>query len=124
MENKKILIVEDEVSLSNLLKEKFEEAGFNAETALDGRAGFDAALAKHPDLILLDIVMPRMDGIEFLRKLHVDAWGKTAKVILLTNLSNVEKIAEATELGAQDYLVKSDWKVQDIIEKVKAKLNV
>jgi CheY-like chemotaxis protein len=127
MENKdlksKILIVEiveDDKPLLYVLSERFVKEGYNVLTAQTGEEGLDLALKNKPDLILLDIVMPKMDGITMLRKLREDAWGKKAKVILLTNLLADEKIAKAvTELEPLYYLIKTDWKLNDIIEKVR-----
>lgn len=82
----------------------------------------DVALLWHPDLILLDIVMPKMDGMTMLAQLREDEWGKTARVITLTNLSDTEKVAEAIEHGSYEYLVKSDWKIEDVVAKVREKL--
>ena len=77
------------------------------------------ALKEQPDVILLDIIMPKMDGITMLKKLREDAWGKEAKVILLTNLSSNEKLAEVTAQGSHEYLVKTDWKIEDVVTKVR-----
>lgn len=116
---KKILIVEDEQDLIEIIDEKFTREGFTVLKAGDGVEGLKVSLKEHPDLILLDIVMPRMDGLTMLKKLRQDSWGKTAEVILLTNLSPTEKSPTDTE-----YLIKSDWKLQDIVDKVKKKLKI
>lgn len=101
---------------------KLESEGFTVLEGQNGKTGLDIALAAHPDLILLDILMPEMDGIEVLKKLRGDVWGKTAKVVVLTHLNNMEKIAEAAEYGAKEYIVKSDIKLDDLTEKVKTVL--
>ena len=80
------------------------------------------AMQHHPDLILLDIIMPVMDGMTMLKKLRADEWGKKAEVIILTNLGDNEKVAEAMSQGSFDYLVKSDWNIADVAELVKKKL--
>lgn len=120
--NKKILIVEDEVSLLNALRDKLTREGFVTLEAKNGEEGLEIALRDHPDLILLDIVMPRMDGMTMLKKLREDDWGKTVKVIMLTNLSDMENVSEAVAQGSHEYLVKSDWKIEDVVEKVREKL--
>jgi DNA-binding response OmpR family regulator len=120
-----ILIVEDEEIMRKSLAEGFQKAGFEAHTAADGSEGLSAALQLHPDIMLVDIMMPKMDGITMLREMRKDEWGQHAKVILLTNVSDVAKIAEAMESGigeSYDYLVKTDWKLEDVIAKVKARL--
>ena len=78
----------------------------------------------HPDMILLDIIMPKMDGMSMLRKLREDNWGKTAKVILLTNLSSPEAVTEAIQHNVYDYLVKTNWKLESIVIKVRTMLGL
>ena len=122
-----VLIVEDEVSLRNALRDKFIREGFSASDARDGEAGLEAALKALPDIILLDIVMPKMDGIAMLRKLrHSNAWGENVPVILLTNLGldNEKMMKEIAEDKAVFYLVKSDWPLGSIITKVREVLSV
>lgn len=119
--NKKymVLIVEDEVSLATALHEKFISEGFSVLEAHDGEEGLEIALAKKPDCILLDIIMPKMDGITMLKHLRVDPWGKKAKVIMLTNLSDSTQVASAMEQDAFEFLVKSDVKIEEIVSKVR-----
>lgn len=124
MENKQktILIVEDEAPLRNALGDKLKRAGLIVLEARNGDEGLDVAMREHPDLILLDVMMPVMSGMAMFRQLREDAWGKSAKVIMLTNLNDSENIAEAMEQGSYDYYIKSDWKIDDLVEKVKEKL--
>lgn len=123
MEKKeKILIVEDETPLRNVLRDKLVREGFTVLEAKNGEEGLEAALRDHPDLILLDIVMPRMDGMTMLKKLRNDAWGAEAKVIILTNLSESAKVLEAMAQGSYNYLVKSDWKLEDVVVRVRETL--
>lgn len=119
---KKVLIIEDEIPLRKALCSRLLREGFNTIEAEDGKKALELTLQLHPDLILCDIFMPQMDGLEYAKRLREDVWGKTAKVMFLTNLSNSEDVAKAIEYGITDYLVKSDTKLQDIIEKVKEKL--
>lgn len=119
---KKILIIEDEKSLISALSDKFKKVGYEVLEAADGQLGLDMAIKEHPDLILLDIVMPVMDGMKVLENLRKDDWGKKARIILLTNLSDAEKEAECRNQGAHDYLIKSDWKIDDIVKKVDKEL--
>ena len=121
---KKVLIIEDELSLSNALSLKLKQEGLEVLVAENGARGLGVALKNHPDLILLDILMPIMDGITMLSKLRADEWGKSVPVIILTNLSDKEKIAESIELGANDYFIKADSTVGSIIDKVKEKLKI
>ena len=118
----KILIVEDDLDLLEVLRKKFTIEKFEVSQAPDGKVGLDEALRNHPDIILLDIVMPVMDGMSMLRKLREDSWGKDVPVILLTNLSDEKKVAEGLQHGVYDYLVKADWNISDVVKKVKSKL--
>ena len=122
--NKKILIVEDEDSLLKVLHEIFIDEGFNVLIAKDGEDGLKIALRDHPDMILLDLVMPKKDGITFLKELREDEWGKSATVIVLSNLKDAEEVSVALEQKAFDFLIKTDWKLEDVVKKVKLKLGV
>lgn len=120
---KKILIIEDEKSLANILATKL--AGRKSKTLIanNGQAGLELALKEKPDLILLDIVMPVMDGLTMLKKLRADKWGAKVPVIILTNLSEMDKTAEALDGGVHDFLIKIDWTLEDIVKKVNEKLS-
>ena len=122
-EQKTILIVEDEAPLRNALCDKFRRAGFIALEARNGDEGLTVATREHPDIILLDVMMPVMSGMAMLKQLREDTWGKGVKVIMLTNLNDPESIAGAVAEGSCDYYIKSDWKLEDLVEKVKEKLN-
>ncbi|MCX6736151.1 MAG: response regulator [Candidatus Parcubacteria bacterium] len=126
MENKKTIlvveIVEDEASITNVLTDKLHNEGFSVIKANNGKEGIDVAKEKHPDLILLDIKMPVMNGIEMLKVLRNDEWGQTVPVIVLSNLSDTETIAEAIDKNTFEYFVKADTKLQEVIEKIKQKL--
>jgi len=117
--NKSILIVEDESALRSVLRDKLMSEGFDVLEAKNGKEGLVLALREHPQAILLDIIMPVMDGMTMLTKLRQDKWGESAKVIILTNLADTEKVAEAIEHGSFEYLVKSNWKLGEVVEKVK-----
>lgn len=118
-QKQKILIVEDEIALSKVLEDKFENEGYEVITANNGQIGLDKALSDIPDLILLDIAMPVMDGLEMLKLLREDKRGKNMLVIILTNYGDMEKFAQAKELNATDYLVKADWGMRDVVARVK-----
>ncbi len=119
---KKVLIVEDEMSLLKSLASGFDRAEIEVLTAQDGEVGLQVALQNHPHLILLDLLMPKMDGITMLQKLRQDSWGKNEKVIILTNLDDQKKAAEAEQYGVSDYFIKSNWNLKDVIKKVRAEL--
>ncbi len=123
--NKKILVieeVEDDASLRGVLHDKFSLEGFSVLEAKDGEEGLATALSEHPDLILLDIIMPKMDGITMLKKLREDTWGKEAKVIILTNLGDDKKLLDAMGPDSYEVLLKSAWKIEAIVQKVRDKL--
>ena len=123
-QSKKILIVEDEQDLRQTLVDKLTREGFDVLEAKNGEEGLKAALKEHPDLILLDIIMPVMDGMTMMKKIREDEWGRGVPVIMLTNLSDIERVSEAVESGIYEYLVKSDWKIEDVVKKVKKKLGI
>lgn len=116
---KKVLIVEDEKTLADSLKEKLISEGFDVLTAEDGIAGLDTAFQNEPDVILLDIVMPKMNGLEMLNRLRKDEWGGRVPVILLTNYGDADQIEEAKKYDVTDYVIKANVKLQDVIDRVK-----
>lgn len=118
-----ILIVEDEPSLSEALKDKFTREGFHALVARNGEEGLKLAQEKIPSLILLDIVMPKMDGVTVFKKLQENQDTAGIPVIFLTNLSNAEQVAEEIGVGNYQYLVKSDWDMKDVVGKVRATMH-
>jgi DNA-binding response OmpR family regulator len=122
--NKKILVIEDEDSLSEVLFNKLTFEGFDVLVAKDGFEGLRLASENHPDLIILDIIMPEMDGVSMLQKLRNDDWGKEVPVIMLTNLSDTDKISEVMTLGVDDFLVKANWEITDLVKKIKEKLKI
>ena len=118
-QKKKILIVEDDSSFRNVLKNKIVHEGFSVLVAKDGEEGLEITIKEKPNLILLDVIMPKMNGIKMLKKLREDSWGKTVPVLLLSNDDDPEHIRETLKDDASDYLIKSDWKLEDIIKKIK-----
>jgi DNA-binding response OmpR family regulator len=120
----RVLIIEDELPLFSALESKLGNEGFEVLSAKNGKTGLETALREHPDVILLDIVMPVMDGMTMLTKLREDAWGKEAQVIILTNLSDNEMIKQSFERGAHDYLIKSDWRLDDVVARIRQKLEL
>lgn len=122
--NKTILIIEDEEATLKVLVAKFKHEGFEVLEARDGEEGLAISLKEKPDLILLDIIMPKMDGITYLKELRKDSWGKSVPVVILTNLSDDKSIAEAMEGGVYDFLVKSSWETEDLVKRVKERLGI
>lgn len=125
MENKKIiLITEDEAPLRKILSEKLNSEGFSTIETSNGEEGLKLALSEHPDLIILDLILPKMSGMEELKKLRTDDWGKTAKVMILTNLSDSETLSQVMDNEVFEYFVKTDIKLEDFMKKIKTKLGI
>ena len=120
--NKKILIVEDDKDFLSILKTKFESEGFFVVTAEDGEAAIRAAKEEKPDLILADVLMPKMDGIEMAKK--IKEANKDALIVFLTNIKNTDYTSKIEKSGEVDYWVKSDLPIAEIVEKVKLKLGI
>lgn len=118
----KVLVVEDEEILLTALKEELLTGGYEVDGAEDGVEGLEKVKTFKPDLILLDLLMPKMDGMEMLQKLKADSETRDVPVVILTNLSDYEKISEALSLGAMDYLVKANYKLEDLLDKVRTVL--
>ncbi|QQR64588.1 response regulator [Candidatus Kaiserbacteria bacterium] len=120
--SKSILVVEDEADLREALKTVFIYEDFTVYTAPDGEEGIKTAFEKKPDIILLDVLMPKKDGVTVLKELRADEWGKSVKVIVLTALDDLEKVAEIIAAGGDDYIVKTNITLSAIAQKVKEKL--
>ena len=116
---KKILFVEDEPTLQKTLGDVLVREGYKVISALDGKIGLRLAKSEKPDLILLDLVLPKMHGFEVLKKLKEESETKEIPVIVLTNLERMEDVGQAIELGARTYLVKTKYKVEEIMQKIK-----
>jgi DNA-binding response OmpR family regulator len=119
---KKILIIEDNAILSLTLDDNLAKEGFEVVRARDGDDGLAIALSTKPDLILLDILLPKMDGLTLLNELRKDAWGKEVPVIVMSNLSTPGDIATATEGGVHAYFLKIDTRIEDVIKSIREKL--
>lgn len=115
----KILAAEDDKLISGSLCEALKAAGYEPTPAYDGEEAVAKAKEVKPDLVLLDIMMPKLDGISVLWELKADPNTAKIPVIVLTNIGDVETISKIVEAGAVDYLLKSDQSVDDIIQKVK-----
>ena len=116
---KKILIVEDEILLSGVLAKKLKSEGFEVESVKNGLEGLEKLNKDEFDLILLDVVMPEMDGITMLKKVRNSTNNPEIPVIMISNLEDPATIIQAIGLNSFDYLVKSDWSLSDIVLKVK-----
>jgi len=119
MNSKKILIVEDETSLLYALQSQLSVEGFKTITAADGESALSLVLKEKPDIIVLDIILPKMDGWALLKKIKSSKTTKGIPVIIISNISDDDSRLKGLELGAKDYLAKVDYSVADLVKKIK-----
>ncbi len=120
---KTILFIEDEFTLQKTLGEVLTQEGYQVISALDGEIGLRMAKEKKPDLVLLDLILPKMNGFDVLKKIKEDEEIKAIPIIVLTNLESLEDIEKALELGAATYLVKANYSLEEVLEKIKKAIN-
>ncbi|HEY4498757.1 MAG TPA: response regulator [Candidatus Paceibacterota bacterium] len=121
MENKKkVLVVDDDDNLRMVLMDKLGASGFEVADAPNGEEGLKKALEWHPEVILLDVMMPKMNGWQMLNKVRTDAWGKTARVIMLTGLDDVTNVAHAVGKGVREYILKTNINLDELVKTVSA----
>lgn len=118
----KVLLVEDDPNISEMYRIKFQEEGYDISTTSKGSEGLDIAKKEKPDIILLDIILPEMDGFAVLESLKSDPATKSIPVIMLSNLGQASDIEKGKKLGAVDYLVKANYTPAQLIEKVQTLL--
>jgi DNA-binding response OmpR family regulator len=118
----KIAIIEDDQAISQMYRIKFEAEGYVVETAENGKLGLELAESMKPDMILLDLMMPEMNGDEMLEKLRKSTWGKSIKVVILTNMGEQEVPAEVKKLGVVAVILKADMTPRQVAELVKKQL--
>jgi len=116
---KKILIIEDDKFLRELITQKLLKEEFEVSEAVDGEEGIKKVKEEKPDLVLLDLILPGIDGFEVLFKMREDAVLSTIPVIILSNLGQREEVEKGLKLGAIDYLIKAHFTLGEIIEKIK-----
>ena len=120
----KILIAEDEAPLLQILTDQITEAGLQVVGAKNGEEGLKLAQSEHPDLMLVDILMPKMDGLSMIAEIRKIPELKNTPVIVLTNLNDPASTARALEVGAYDYIVKTDTDIEDVVKRIKEKLGL
>ena len=118
----KIAIIEDDQAISQMYRFKFEAEGFEVETAENGKLGLELAKSMQPDIILLDLMMPEMNGDEMLALLRKTTWGKNIKVVILTNKGEQEIPPEVKSLGVSAVILKADMTPRQVAELVQKKL--
>jgi len=116
---KKIVIIEDEAALQDALKKAFSGAGYEISQAFDGEEGVALIKSVHPDLVLLDLVLPKKHGFEVLEEMKNDEAIKNVPVLVLTNLEESTEVMKAIELGARGYLIKANYALKEVLAKVK-----
>lgn len=118
----KILIIDDDPFILDMYVLKFKERGFEVETAADAKAGLKLLKEKPPELVLLDIVMPIMDGFAALREIKEAKPAFPGKVVMLTNLGQKEDVERAMQMGADDYIIKAHFTPTEVVDKVESLL--
>ena len=121
---KKIAIIEDDKIISDVLYDSLVEAGFEVFRAFDGLEGLNLIESKLPDLILLDILMPKINGFEVAKKLNANLKTKDIPIFILTVLDKNEAVAEALQNGVYEYIVKTNFNAEDIVTRIKEKLKI
>ena len=116
---KKILLVEDENIMITLLQKKLTQAGYEIEVARDGREGLKLMKVKKPSLVLLDMVMPKMGGIEVLEAMQKDSDLKRIPVVVISNSGQLVELEKVKKLGVKDWLIKTEFDPNEVIKKVK-----
>ncbi len=123
-ETRKIIIIEDDKFLSDIYKTKFESEGFKVTAVNDGEKGLKAIQTKKPDIVLLDVLLPKLDGFTILETLKKDKTTKDIPVVLLTSMGRKEDVIKGLEMGAADYLIKAHFKPTEVVDKVKKILGI
>ena len=123
MSNKiKVAIIEDDIAIVQMYRTKFENEGYEVETAGDGVTGLELIDSFAPDIILLDLMMPNMTGLDMLQHLRNQPRGRDAKVVVLTNMGDTETATRVYKMAADDYIVKAEMTPKQVAERVKALL--
>ena len=119
---KKILLVEDEDIMLNLLQRKLTQEGYDVFVARDGEEGLKIMREIMPDIVLLDIIMPKKGGIEVMEEMQKEPKLKTLPVIIISNSGQPVELDKAKELGAKDWLIKTEFDPQEVVDKVIAQI--
>jgi two-component system alkaline phosphatase synthesis response regulator PhoP len=122
MKGKSVLVIEDSLYLAESLADMLNINGYEAILAAGGREGVEKAIEQHPDLILLDIRLPDIDGYEVYRKVRGDSWGKDANIMILTASESIENISKNIDLPNDLILFKPDWSIMNLLKKIESVL--
>ena len=124
MTTRKVLIIEDEDVLRNVLAKKLEKEGYEVFVAADGEVGMESMRNNHPEMILLDILLPKKNGYQVLEEMRIDENLKKIPVLVISNSGQPVEVRKLIELGACDYLVKADFTPEEVVSKMRACLNL
>jgi len=119
----KVAIIEDDMAIVQMYRTKFETEGYDVATAPDGIAGLQLIEQFKPDIVLLDLMMPNMNGLDMLKTLRSSAEGREAKVVVLTNMGDTETATKVYKMAADDYIVKAEMTPKQVADRVKALLD-
>lgn len=120
----KILVVDDDPFILDMYVLKFKDMGFQIDTATDGKMGLEKIKSFKPDMVLLDVVMPRMDGFDVIKKLKEENGPRSFKILFLTNFGQKEDVERGMELGADGYIIKAHFTPSEVVTKVKEILKI
>lgn len=118
----KVAIIEDDIAIVQMYRTKFENEGYEVATAPDGIAGLELIETFDPDIILLDLMMPNMNGLDMLGRLRSQPNGRDAKVVVLTNMGDTETATKVYKMAADDYIVKAEMTPKQVADRVRALL--
>jgi DNA-binding response OmpR family regulator len=124
MTNKHIILIEDDETLARSLSKAFEESGFDITVATDGGQGLAKVEENKPDLLLLDLTLPTLDGISILKTLRAKAEFEDLPIIILTNRDDIESLEASITSGVHDFIIKHEWKLEDIVGLAKKRLGL
>lgn len=119
---KKILLVEDEKIMINLLEKKLTQEGYDVRVAVNGEEGLKAMREEKPDIVLLDIIMPKMGGFEVMEEMGKDPVLKEIPIVIISNSGQPVELDKAKKLGAKDWLIKTEFDPQEVVEKVEKQI--
>ncbi|MDP3769826.1 MAG: response regulator [Candidatus Sungbacteria bacterium] len=120
----KILVIDDDPFILDMYVLKFKDQGFQIDTATDGKAGLEKIKSFKPDIVLLDVVMPKMDGFDVIKKLKEENEPRTFKILFLTNFGQKEDVERGMQLGADGYIIKAHFTPSEVVVKVKEVLKI
>jgi DNA-binding response OmpR family regulator len=119
----KVAIIEDDIAIVQMYRTKFENEGYEVATAPDGVSGLELIDTFAPDIVLLDLMMPNMNGLDMLSRLRSQPNGRDAKVVVLTNMGDTETATKVYKMAADDYIVKAEMTPKQVAERVKVLLD-